>query len=144
MSNRYGTNLNGREELWNYCIAEFKKYPAFGIGFFGEDMSGLNYPARLLHNTPLQIICCTGIIGTVLFIPFFYQRYKLLIKNISLFKVFALFFVLMWEVGGLLDVNFVKVNQLVIIYTLLASCENEEQKQPAWLTFNKNKPIMNK
>lgn len=136
LSNR-GSNLSGRAEIWEYCIKEFKKMPAFGLSFFGEDMSGFWYPNRVIHNTFLQILCCTGVVGFILFIPYFYKRYVLLIKNFSLFKVFALFSVFLWELGGIFDLNFIRVFQLIIIFIIMAACENETQGENYKINFPK-------
>lgn len=132
-----GSSLNGRTEIWEYCINEFKKMPAFGISFFGEDMSGFWYPNRAVHNTILQILCCTGVVGFLLFIPYFVKRYELLIKNFSLFKVYALSSVLLWELGGLFDLNFIRVFQLILIFIIMAACENETQKESFKINFSK-------
>ena len=131
-----GTDLRGRAEIWEYCIEEFKKMPAFGLSFFGEDMSGFWYPTRVIHNTLLQILCCTGVVGFVLFVPYFIKRYELLLKNFSLFKVFALYSVLLWELGGLFDLNFIRVFQLIIIFIIMAACENETKPEDFRLTFH--------
>ena len=139
-----GTDLRGRAEIWEYCINEFKKMPAFGLSFFGEDMSGFWYPTRVIHNTLLQILCCTGVVGFVLFVPYFVKRYELLIRKFSLFKVFALFAVLLWELGGLFDLNFIRIFQLIIIFIIMAACENETTPEDFRLTFKTKSDKMKK
>lgn len=139
-----GTNDSGRLDVWEFCLNRFKKYPIFGLTFIGEDGSGLNRAAMLLHNTPLQILCSTGIFGFILFIPYFYQRYKLLLTERTVYKTFALLSVLVWGLGGLFDVNFVRVFQLAIIFLIMAASERETAPEIYTLTNNKKNVILKK
>ncbi len=64
---------SGRLELWNMAWLLFLKNPVFGIGWGGfanhvsEDFRALHGQDVMdVHNTYLQLLCETGIVGTVL------------------------------------------------------------------------------
>lgn len=62
--------LNGREQLYNYALKLFNEHTFFGIGWgnFKYYYSAYYNSAQLLnvHNVYLQLLCETGIIGTII------------------------------------------------------------------------------
>ena len=55
---------SGRYELWNQAIIEIKNNYLFGIGWLNYDLKyGLG-----VHNTYLQVLCESGVIGLILFV----------------------------------------------------------------------------
>ncbi|MDY6366927.1 MAG: O-antigen ligase family protein, partial [Clostridia bacterium] len=63
---------NGRDELWPWCIEKFLKFPVFGYGYLTE-VGDSTYKEKvdivnmiLAHNTMLQWITCSGIVGGAL------------------------------------------------------------------------------
>ena len=62
---------NGRFELWQISFDYWKRSPIFGNGFLS--MSRFNH--MVSHNTYLQLLTETGIVGTVLFFLFFLPNY---------------------------------------------------------------------
>lgn len=62
--------LNGREQLYNYALKLFNEHTFFGIGWgnFKYYYSAYYNFAQLLnvHNVYLQLLCETGIVGTII------------------------------------------------------------------------------
>ena len=62
--------LNGREQLYNYALKLFNEHTFFGIGWgnFKYYYSEYYNFAQLLnvHNVYLQLLCETGIVGTII------------------------------------------------------------------------------
>ena len=82
--------LNGREDLWPWCLNMFKQAPLFGNGFIATE-----YPPEVIanklniilaHNSLVQWLCSLGIIGTGLMGYFYYCKYDVLLKNLTLEK----------------------------------------------------------
>ena len=71
-----GLSGSGREELWPWCWDKFLSSPIFGIGFMTDVIppSTVGYIVAC-HNTVLQWLTSTGVVGTVLLIPFYVQKY---------------------------------------------------------------------
>lgn len=93
---------NGRFALFAESIESFKLNPLFGTGFYYKyDIIPYWY-----HNTLLQILASMGIIGSLLFIPFFYQRYVVILKNFNKSNFFMLCSILLSALYGLVDCNF--------------------------------------
>lgn len=67
-----GDISNGRYELWNHAIKLWTEYPIFGNGFesLGRRMN------MGVHNTYIQLLCDSGLIGFALFILFLYLLLK--------------------------------------------------------------------
>ncbi len=71
-----GFSGSGREELWPWCWDKFISSPIFGIGFMTDVIppSTVGYIVAC-HNTILQWLTSTGVVGTILVIPFYIQKY---------------------------------------------------------------------
>jgi hypothetical protein len=72
------------------------------------------------------ILTCFGIVGVIGFIPLYFQRYRLLLKNKSIFKLAVLFAVLSFEIYGLIDVMFTLLYLNLFVFLFLALSENEK------------------
>ncbi len=72
-----GFSDNGRFALWGAAFRNFLEAPLFGGGFYGFTVDdSLLYPfgplAKQAHNTPLQLLSATGLVG---FFAYAYYRY---------------------------------------------------------------------
>jgi len=96
-SNEDGDISSGRFELWAIALKAFKKSPIFGIGWCGfRSQYSWRFSSERsyhVHNTYLQILCETGIIGFMVFMIWFafvffitIKHYKLAIKIAELDK----------------------------------------------------------
>lgn len=111
---------NGRFELFVQAFDDFKLNPLFGVGFFH------NYDVipNWYHNTVLQVIGSLGIVGTLAFIPFFYQRYVMVFKKFNLCNFYMLCAVVLSALYGLVDCNFFFIYNAiftVFIYIIIES-----------------------
>ena len=104
-----GLNSNERLKLWEYAVEAFKESPILGKGFFGlwTDDYHLTWGfPTMLHNTPLQLLACSGVVG---FVAYGFYRLATLtpfIKKPSLAKTLLGFSILAVLIGSLAD-NFV-------------------------------------
>lgn len=126
---RIGLDANGRTELYTYYWGKFKENIWFGIGFYNDTMYQTDGMVRV-HNTILQILTSTGIIGALTFIPMYYQRYKSFLTKISWFKVFSIISYLAFVGYGLVDCAIISSYKLIIVYLLLfaVECDTHEVK----------------
>lgn len=121
---RLGMDDNGRLEKYRYYWAQFKENKLFGMGFFNDTKFQSDGMVRV-HNTILQILTSTGIIGTILFLPMYFQRYKAFLTKISWFKVFAVLSYGAFVFYGLVDCAILSSYKLIIVYLLLFAVESD-------------------
>ena len=86
-----GFNDNGRYELWEIGFKQFLSYPIFGSGFYDsgivQDWHIEVYP-YFYHNTVVQILGSTGVIGTLAYLWHRFCTVRLVLHTPSLFKSF--------------------------------------------------------
>ncbi len=140
-----GLDDNGRKELWDYALNDFKNNKIFGAGFYGEDGIDLPTPLKKFHSTVLQILASAGIVGCIGFIVHYFQRYKMMFTKLSVFKVFALFGLALYEAYGLIDINLLRYFQIILLVIILVTCEKETEKtrEPAFANVFKGGKKMN-
>ena len=139
-----GFDDNGRFEVWKYGIEDFKRNKIFGAGFYGEDGIALPGPLKKYHNTILQMLACSGIVGTVAFVFHYFQRYKLMLTKLSVYKTFWLFSLAIYEGCAMLDVGMVMFFIQIMLVLIFASCEKETEKTcvPAFSAITKRRNKM--
>lgn len=130
-----GLSDNGRLELWKYGWEDFKRNKIFGSGFYGEDGADLVGPLKKYHSTIIQILACSGIVGVIGFGFHYYQRYKLMFKKLSIYKMFWLFALAVYEGCALIDIGQIMFFSQIMLALLFASCEKETEKtlEPAFV-----------
>jgi O-antigen ligase len=104
-----GLTLNGREHLWPAAIDNFLSSPIFGKGFYGLDVTtDFSYGPLALqaHNTVLQLLSATGIIGFMAYAYYRYHTLKPVFVRPTLRKTFMAMSVMVLLLGSLLD-NFI-------------------------------------
>ena len=132
-----GFGGNGREEIFARYLQKFKENKMFGIGFYTDPEFASDGMVRA-HNTILQILASTGIVGGILFAPYFYQRYKTMLTKISWFKVFVWVAYFAYAVYGLVDCGFISSYKLIMIYLLLFAVECDSIYQGDDKKMNEN------
>ena len=139
-----GFDDNGRFEVWKYGIEDFKRNKIFGAGFYGEDGIALPGPLKKYHNTILQMLACSGVVGTVAFVFHYFQRYKLMLTKLSVYKTFWLFSLAIYEGCAMLDVGMVMFFIQIMLVLIFASCEKETEKTcvPAFSAITKRRNKM--
>jgi len=120
---------SGRFDIYREALAKFRQYPIFGIGLYRDitipTLANFSNYFWIWHSTVIEIITCFGIVGVIGFIPFYFQRYRLLLKNMSMFKLACLVAVLSFEAYGLIDVMFTNLYLNLFVFMLLGLCETE-------------------
>ncbi len=123
--------LSGRDTLWMFCLERFSEHPIFGYGFFYDDVIPSlrgDFKLILAHNTYLQWLCCMGIVGTLIMIVFYANKYSLLCKGFSRERIFVFASVIMVELSGMMDQAATMDPFLPILVILLVSCVEQEKK----------------
>ena len=129
------TGLSNRENIWAFCFDRFLERPIFGYGFyyfeeFGVAGSKGETGLILAHNTLIQWITCTGIIGCLLLIPFYINKYKILCKKINLDTLFIFTSVIMIEASGIMDQSATSDPFLpILIILMIGSLEITEKEK---------------
>ncbi len=103
-----GFSDNGRFDIWRAAFDNFLAHPIFGGGFYGFEggLDKFGPLAKQAHNTLLQILSATGILG---FAAYAYYRYKTVltvIKKPTFLKTMMALSIAVLLLGSLLD-NFV-------------------------------------
>ena len=122
--------LSGRESLWAFCLDRFKEYPIFGYGFFYDDVIPSlrgDFKLILAHNTFLQWLCCTGIVGTLIMIVFYANKYSLLCRGFNRERIFVFTSAIMVELSGMIDQAATIDPFLPILVIILVSCVEQEK-----------------
>lgn len=124
-----GTIDDTRSTLFKWCIDRFAEYPVFGYGFY------LDEPLLLLrldviyvvlaHNTLIQWITSTGIVGTCLATVFYCGKYKILFSGFNFKRISVLTFSLIIAANGILDqAALMDIFVLITSFALIACAEN--------------------
>lgn len=104
-------DARGRIDLLSEGFEAFKLSPIFGIGFFHMHAEIPHW----FHNSLVQILASTGIVGSLLFIPFFYQRYMVVAKNFNLCTFMMISSIVLSGLYALMECNFFFVYNLAFI-----------------------------
>lgn len=120
-----GLSNNGRFDVWKYGWEDFKRNKIFGAGFYGEDGINLEGPLKKFHNTILQILACSGVVGFVAFAFHYFQRYKLMFKKLSIYRLFWLFSLAIYEGCAMLDNGTIMFFSQIMLTLIFTTCEKE-------------------
>jgi len=139
---------NGRLQLWPWCWEQFKQNPIFGIGFTTSDPGALrgDYPGLTdlggysfvsCHNFFLHYLTCTGVVGLLLNVLYYYKKYCIVFKNFDTYKLFGLMVYISIFILSLFDAtpNITMFN-IVFSTILLALLEKENLATTDNITTN--------
>ena len=106
-----GFSDNKRFELWGAAYDNFLKAPMFGNGFMGFDVSdellfSFGIQGKQAHNTVLQLLSATGIVGLFAYLYYRFQSLKPVFHRPSLKKTLVLMSIAVLLFESLLD-NFI-------------------------------------
>ena len=129
-----GTSLNYRDEIWKEGFKQFKKYPVFGGGFFPigyvpydfstvADFSGF-FPPRW-HNTLVQLLASTGLVGVLAYGFHRFQTVWALVKNRTRQNAFIGAYFLVMVATCLFDCHFFNIGPVLFYAMVLAFAERE-------------------
>lgn len=95
---------SGRDEIYRFAIEQFKNYPIFGYGFLAsEGDPGQRGGILLIHDTVLQWLCSSGIVGAGLSAWFYAAKYKIAFDKRNPKRAFTVLFVLVIALSGITD-----------------------------------------
>ncbi len=131
-----GLSDNKRFELWGAAFDNFLTAPMFGNGFFGFDVSdellfSFGLQAKQAHNTFLQLLSATGLVGLFAYLYYRFESLKPFFKRPSLKKVFVLMSILVLLVESLLDnfiFNFYPMFYYTVALVILHKFGEEEER----------------
>ncbi len=106
-----GLSDNGRYNLWKKAFANFLESPIFGGGFYGfevddSELYSFGPLAKQAHNTVLQLLSATGVVGLTAYVYYRIETVKPIIRRPSVTKTFMAISMAVLLGGSLLD-NFV-------------------------------------
>lgn len=110
-----GFDSNGRFDLWGIAWRNFLDYPIFGRGFSGFEsahqlesgpFAHMGPMPTMAHNTPLELLSATGIVGTLAYGYYRFVSFIPVFKRPTLQKTMLALSLLVTLGGSLLD-NFV-------------------------------------
>ncbi len=135
-----GFSGNGREKIYSRYFQKFTENKIFGMGFYTDSEFASDGMVRA-HNTALQILASTGIVGMMLFIPYYIQRFTTMLTKISWFKVFVWISYFAYAVYGFVDCGFISSYKLIMIYLLLFALECDSIYQGEDKKMNENEKL---
>ncbi len=128
-----GTSLNYRDQAWAEGWKQFCKYPAFGGGFFPIDFTPYDFstvdsfsgffPPRW-HNTVIQLLASTGIVGLLAYAFHRVQTVRLVLKNRSREVLFIGASMLVLVATCIFDCHFFNIGPVLFYSMGLAFIEN--------------------
>ena len=131
-----GFSDNGRFELWKAAFDNFLASPVFGGGFYGFDVDdtmlyGFGPLAKQAHNTFLQLLSASGILGFSAYVYYRYESIKPIFRRPSLKKTLLFMSIGVFLLASMLD-NFVFNIYPTFYYTValaLLHKDDEEKKK---------------
>jgi len=120
---------NGRFEMWKIGIDKFCERPLFGSGFYDSyhteewDMGPLPY---LYHNTAVQVLGATGIVGAVAYLYHRFHTVKLVIMRPNFRKTILGTCILALLLFSLTDVLLFKIYPTIYYSLMLLFIEHSQ------------------
>ena len=123
---------SGRTRLWREAIEYFKNYPIFGSGFFVHfsysGNSGLGFMPLMCHNTLLELLSASGIVGLIVYLGHRTQTIISFCKNITYERTFIALTILSILLLSLLDNHIFNIFPTIIYSSLIAVLDKSEEK----------------
>ncbi len=116
-----GFSSRNRFVIWSELFEKFKTAPIFGVGFstYMQTHSDIDQIFKgLAHNTAIQILCSTGIVGALLFLYHMFEVVKVFVVKANINRMVIALSVLIFLGISLVDQIFFFPN-FAVIYTLL-------------------------
>ena len=121
-----GLGDNGRFDLWKLAMERFVTKPIFGVGF-DYDMGGLvggDTVPYYYHSTPIQILCCFGVVGFIAHAFLYYWRYRTFLVSRKNALVLALMMgLLMYDAYSWIDRNFFLFPSIILMSIMTLAAE---------------------
>ena len=129
-----GTNVHSRVDIYGQGLGQFVKNPIFGTSFYPK--GGLAYswsqtdlvaymPARW-HNTPVQLLAATGLVGFIAYGFHRYQTLRLALHRRSRTDALILIAIALILIGSLVDCHMFNVGPAMLYALLMGWLEKRE------------------
>lgn len=121
----------GREVLWPWCIDRFMREPIFGIGFltYNDPVPTIELNNVVIaHNTFLQFLTSTGIVGIILVSYFYVMKYRVLLNDFKGFDLFIFLISLAIAAVGMVDQS-VTMDIFLVIWILFIALAETQSKE---------------
>lgn len=117
-----GLSDNGRFAIYRECLQAFTTSPIFGVGFTGLNPEGWvsSVFPRFAHNTLLQMLCSTGVLGLAAYLYYRVTTVRLFCQRPTLLKSMLGLSLLALLAGGMLDVFPFTVHPMIYYNAALA------------------------
>ena len=119
-----------RIETWKYGLEQWLQDPIFGVGWLQCNRRPHIFPARY-HNTFVQLLAATGIVGVLAYLWHRYETLKLVFKKPSIEKSFAFISILGLLIASLFDCHFFNIWPGLFYGFLLSFIEGRTRVQEA-------------
>lgn len=119
-------NFNGRTPIYEECIEALKEYPIFGKGvlsaFESNDSGVVVYEWG--HSTILQTVRTMGLVGCIAMIIHLVQKYFVLLKRPTIWKIMVVASFGISGLYGLFDVSYYFINYMIPLILGMAMLES--------------------
>lgn len=126
-------NGSGRTRLWREALENFSTYPLLGKGFYVTfsytGNSGLGFIPLMCHNTILQLMSCSGIIGLGAYLIHRTQTVLSFCRNINTERGFIAITILAMLIICLFDNHIFNIFPTIIYSALVAVLVQNEDKR---------------
>lgn len=115
-------NLNGRLKIYLDIFKEVKSNLIFGKGIFAGFTHHVDVPTEYFqwcHSTILQSLYSAGIVGLGAMLIHLFFKYFLLLKKLTIEKLFLITIMLLPGLYGLFDVSYFFINFMVVLIVIL-------------------------
>lgn len=123
-------NFNGRTPIYEECIQALKDYPIFGKGVlstFEQNASG-DVVYEWGHSTILQTVRTMGTVGCIAMIIHLVQKYFVLLKRPTTWKIMVGASFAISGLYGLFDVSYYFINYMIPLILGMALLESSFKK----------------
>ena len=134
-----GLGMNNRDDIYEAGLKQFSRYPIFGGSFYPIDYVPYQwstvesfssfFPPRW-HNTAVQLLACTGVVGLTAYIFHRCQTIRLFLKNRSRETAFMACSLLVLLGCSLLDCHFFNFGPVLYYSSMLAFAEHLPKDAP--------------
>lgn len=120
-----GLSSSGRETHYKIGWDLFTDYPIFGAGWdYGIGDGRTGFSPYLFHSTAVHVLACSGLIGVIVFLYFYWARYSTFFKKRSAETLTLLAGMVIFEAYGMVDpVLFFPPTYFIILLTMSFAVE---------------------
>lgn len=136
-----GLSSSGRETHYKMGWDLFTDYPIFGAGWdYGIGDGRTGFSPYLFHSTAVHVLACSGLIGVIAFLYFYWARYSTFFKKRTAETLTLLAGMVIFEAYGMVDpVLFFPPTYFIILLTMSFAVEQAMPEESCRPLIFKNK-----